>query len=205
MTKFTQRQARKWSDNTVGHSSKDNISARLAAHDGYHTPRIAVKELLRREDFSRRIWEPANGYHRISRVLERAGHRVYTSDIKLWCKRTQQRQDFLRFRRMPTTRPCDIITNPPFSLGQQFVEQSMRLLPVGGKLALLLRLQFMEGIKRKLLIYDKTPPVRIWVFSYRLPRMHRFGHKGKKSTSVLCFSWFVWIKGYKGPTEIKWI
>jgi hypothetical protein len=199
------KRTREWANNTVGHSNTDNLLSRFAIHDGYHTPKIAVKELLQREVFARRVWEPANGYHRISRVLERAGHRIYTSDIKRWCRRTQRERDFMKFSRMPTNRRCDIITNPPFRLGKEFVKQAMHLLPQGGKLALLLRLQFMEGQHRKIHIYDKMPPIRIWVFSYRLPRMHRFGHKGKKSTSVLCFAWFVWEKGFKGDPIVKWI
>lgn len=97
-----------------------------------------------------------------------------------------------------------ILTNPPFRLAQEFVETAMRLLPEGGRLYLLLRLQFLEGRKRRQMFIDHRL-IRVHVFSYRLPRMHIFGHKGKKSTSTLCFAWFVFERGYKGPTELRWI
>lgn len=193
-----------WAHNTVGVSNTINALGRKLTLDGYHTPKIATTSLLAVEKFNRRIWEPANGYHRISRVLEKAGHRVYTSDIKRWCKKTRRKRAFQSFKKLPYRRGCDIITNPPFRQAQEFVETALRLLKTGGKLALLLRLQFLEGKKRKLL-YAKHPPKLIWVFSFRLPRMHRFGWKGKKGGTVLAFAWFIWQKGYTGETQVRWL
>ena len=192
---------KKWAQNTVGGSSKERRQERARVLDGFNTPKIAVIELLRKEKFQHRIWEPANGYGKISKVLQRKGYQVFTSDIYRWIPETQRQRAFQNFWK---PRGGDIITNPPFSLAQLFVEAAMRLLKSGRKLALLLRLQFLESKKRKLL-FEKFPPKKIWVFSGRLPRMHQFGWKGNKGGSILAFAWFIWEKGYKGPTAIGWI
>lgn len=195
--------AASWVGNTVGASNPSNRQGRSQVLDGYSTPAVAVQELLGREDFHRNVWEPANGYHKISKVLEDAGHITFTSDIKRWCRFTDQVRAFQQYQHRPF-KDCDVLTNPPFSQAQEFVETAMRLLRPGAKLALLLRVQFLEGRKRKLM-FEKYPPRRVWVFSYCLPRMHRFDWKGKRGGSQLAFAWFVWIKGYEGPTIIKWI
>lgn len=70
-------------------------------YDCYSTPKIAVDELLKREEFSRRIWEPANGLHRISAVLEQRGFEVFASDIKRWHDYTDCQRNFNNFTSTP--------------------------------------------------------------------------------------------------------
>lgn len=201
------RHTQQWASMTVGSSDKERRQERVRVLDGYHTPRIAVEELLKREKFTGRSWECANGFSRITRVLRENGHRVLTSDIYRWHDTTMVVKDFADFRRPPKPfrgQTFDIITNPPFVHAAMFAEKAMELLPTGGKLALILRLQFLEGKKRKA-FFEQYPPKRIYVFSYRLPRMHRFLWKGAKGGSTLAFAWFVWQKGYRGRPEIHWI
>jgi hypothetical protein len=192
---------KRWSKVTagIGLSRKE----RLKVLDGYHTPRIAVIKLLKYEKMGGKIWEPANGHNRIAKVLKEKGHKVFTSDIKRWCKETEQQKNFFKFTKLPKGVKT-IVTNPPFYLAHEFVLKSLELLPEGGKLCLLLRVQFLEGQKRKSM-FQSSPPIRMRVFSKRLPRMHKFGHKGSRSSSVLAFAWFIWIKGNDKPTKIYWI
>jgi hypothetical protein len=190
-----------------GHSSADHMRERVAVLDGFHTPREAVVALMKCEQIHDNVWEPANGFSRISRVLREYGLRVATSDIHRWHSGTKVERAFADFSDLPSPfrrNGCDIITNPPFVRAQEFVEHSMDLLHDGGRLCLLLRLQFLEGNKRADM-FKKYPPLRVHVFSYRLPRMHRFLYRGPQGGSTIAFAWFVWSKGYKGPTEIKWI
>jgi len=42
----------------------------------------------------------------------------------------------------------------------------------------------------------------VHVFRKRLPRMHRDGWEGRKASSGMSFAWFVWERGYTGPTTI---
>lgn len=193
-----------WANMTVGASSKKHWADRAKVLDGFHTPRKATLALLRHEQFHRNIWEPANGFGRISKVLESKGHRIFTSDIFRWHSSTQAVHSFMDSKRLPF-KDGDIITNPPFVKAADFVKTAMRLLRPGAKLAMILRLQFLEGIKRHAEVYAKYPPRTIYIFSYRLPRMHRFKFKGKKGTSALAFAWFVWEKGFTGRPEVVWI
>ena len=92
----------------------------------------------------------------------------------------------------------DIITNPPFSLAHEFAQKALDL--GATKLALLVRLQFLEGIKRGE-FFSRHPPATVWVFSKRLS----FNVDGKfKSGGVMAFAWFVWKKDIT-ETKVKWI
>jgi hypothetical protein len=194
-----------WQAGTVGASSKEHALARAKVLDGFGTPEIAVKTLLSREAFHTNVWEPANGYGDITFPLEDAGYDVFTSDIFRWHKSTHTQRSFFDFTRLPYGDDYDIITNPPFKLANQFVTHSHKLLRKGGRLALLLRLQFLEGITRRETIFDVNPPYIVYVYSFRLPRMHRFDYDEAGSTSMLAFAWMIWEKGYKGSTVVKWI
>lgn len=219
---------KEWAQRSTGSRKDDNTLA--SQLDGYHTPRIAVEALVEflpnitYSSFSTKQnkiinrnyrmpelwWEPANGYNRISRPLqELTDIPTWRTDIHKWSRHTGDIIDFTAIGKRPrhlSDSRLGIITNPPFKRGMDFVESGLSCLRRGEMLALLLRTQFLEGRKRKLL-YDKNPPTCMAVFSYRLPRMHRFGYKSteKQAPSVLSFSWFIWIKGNVDKPYIHWL
>jgi hypothetical protein len=98
----------------------------------------------------------------MSRVLEQTGNSVYSSDLY---KRGygDHGLDFLS----PTRSADNIITNPPYNCAEGFVASGVK--HARRKLALLLRLAFLEGANRANTIFAKTPPSRVWVFSERWP------------------------------------
>ena len=51
----------------------------------------------------------------------------------------------------------DIITNPPYAFAQEFVEQALKMIQPGRKVAMFLKLTFLEGKKRAEL-FKSTPP-----------------------------------------------
>ena len=55
-------------------------------------------------------------------------------------------QDFLSYD--TEQRFDNIITNPPYSLAKEFVEKGLSLLASGGKMAMFLKIQFLESQKR---------------------------------------------------------
>ena len=192
---------------TGGHSSASGNRDRARRLDGYHTPRVAVETLLRAERLSPRVWEPANGFSRVSRVLRESGRDVFTSDVHAWHAGTERVANFLAERRLPSRfreEGCDIVTNPPFVLAREFAEHALSLQHRGDKCCLLLRLQFIEGNKR-LDLFRRGQLRRVHAYSFRLPRMHAFGYRGSKGGSAIAFAWFVFQKGYRGPTELRWI
>lgn len=170
--------------------------------DFYATPFVATMKLLEQETFAKDVWECACGAGHISVVLRDCGYNVINSDIV--DRMGNAVVDFLQVEK-PALQDFSIITNPPYRYAQEFVEKALELLPVGGKCAFLLRLQFLEGIKRRKL-FGASPPKTVYVFSKRIQCCINgdFG-KYKGVGSAIAYAWFVWQKGHKGDTLIKWI
>jgi hypothetical protein len=92
-----------------------------------------------------------------------------------------------------------IVTNPPYKNGAAFVAHALELgIP---KVVMLLRVQFLESACRSSIL-DNGLLARVYVFSGRLPMMHRAGWEGKKNSSGFTFAWFVWEAGHRGPAEL---
>ena len=100
----------------------------------------------------------------------------------------------------------DIITNPPYKYAQEFIEKAIELIPIGNKIAMFLKIQFLEGKKRKKL-FKKYPPKVIYVSSSRLlcAKNGEFEKMRQGGGSAVAYAWFIWEKGYKGDTIINWI
>lgn len=167
--------------------------------DYYATDPKCVEELLKRECFNESILEPACGQGHISKVLEQYGYKVASSDII--DRGYGGVQDFLS----PdvTSWYGDIITNPPYKYAQDFVEKALSIVNTGNKVAMFLKLTFLEGKARKRL-FEITPPNRVFVFSER-QKCGPNGDFSKVQSSAVCYAWFVWEKGFNGDTVIKWI
>ena len=169
-------------------------------NDYYATEPIAVKLLLNQEKFDCNIWECASGQNHIADVLKKYGYNVRTSDI---VKRTPttEKMDFLRTRMKWNG---DIITNPPFSYAQEFIDKALSLVGEGHKVAMFLRLQFLEGISRYETLFKNNPPKTVYVASRRI-KCGKDGDFNSSMSSIMSLSWFVWEKGFKGKPEIDWI
>jgi len=95
------------------------------------------------------------------------------------------------------------VTNPPYFLAEEFVRIGLERAPL---VAMLLRLAFLESVKRSHLL-DAGHLARVHVFANRLPMMHRDGWSGKRASSAIAFAWFVWDRNYNGPIitdRIRW-
>ena len=81
------------------------------------------------------------------------------------------------------------------------MEKALESISTGNKVAMFLKLTFLESKSRKAL-FDKYPPKVIYVASKRL----QCGMNGDfKGTSAVCYAWFIWEKGFTGDPIIKWI
>jgi len=169
--------------------------------DHYSTPRIAVEKLLLSETFGKYAWEPCCGNGAISKILEENGFTVKSTDLYDWGY-GETGKDFLT---EPLIDVETIITNPPFNISYDFAIRALEATKnKKGKVALLNRLSWLEGIKRKEL-FTKYPLSKVLVFSKRIPRMHRPDYTGKEGTSMLAFAWFIFDWSHVGPTTIEWI
>lgn len=124
------------------------------ANDYYATEPAAVELLLDLEQFGPTIWEPACGQGHISEVLVKYGHTVISTDL---VDRGYGLGgiDFLQTKK--TGAGVDIITNPPYKYGKEFVEKALGVVSEGRKVAMFLKLQFLEG-KNRGKLFEKYPP-----------------------------------------------
>ena len=169
-------------------------------NDYYATDPKAVSMLLSVEKFHPYIWECACGEGHISEELKKNGYNVWSTD--LIDRGYGDIKDFFSFD-ASLRDDMDIITNPPYKYAQEFVEHAMDLVQEGCKVAMLLKIQFLEGRSRNEL-FKKYPPEKVYVFSSRV-NCAKNGEFDKYKSSAVCYAWFVWRKGFKGSPTIHWL
>jgi hypothetical protein len=119
--------------------------------DYYATDPKAAELLLELETFSPNIWECACGEGHLSKVFEKAGYAVRSTDL-IDRGFGETGIDFLSIDNLEWN--GDIITNPPYKYAQEFIEKALQIIPEGNKVAMFLKIQFLEGKGRK-----KTIPI----------------------------------------------
>lgn len=178
-----------------------NHSAHERQKDDYYaTVPLAAKLLMQVEKFSPFIWECACGEGHLSKEFEKAGYKVYSTDKV--DRGFGYVKDFLQASEPPSPQ-FDIITNPPYKYAKEFVEHALNISAEGRKVAMFLKVQFLEGKSRKEL-FKKYPPKTIYVSSSRL-KCAMNGEFEKFQSSATAYAWFIWEKGYAGDTIVKWI
>jgi len=186
--------------------NKNSIFTTLAAsshskgereiNDYYATDPRAVPLLLENESFTN-ILEPCCGEGHISKQLKKEGLEVTSSDL---IKRGYgEFKDFYKYNKWDG----DIVTNPPYKYAQKFIEHSLRIIPIGNKIAMFLKLLFLESKGRKSLFIN-YPPKTLYVSSSRL-NCAKNGKFELYPNSAVAYGWYVWEKGFIGNTVIKWI
>lgn len=170
--------------------------------DYYATEPKAAELLLAEEQFAPTIWECACGEGHLAKVFAEHGHEVIATDLVYRGYGDPEPLDFLE--ETIEDFDGDIITNPPYKYALEFIQRAIESVPVGRKVAMFLKLQFLEGKKRKE-FFQKTPPRTVYVASSRLNCAMNGDFKTYHSNSAICYAWFVWEKGYEGETVIKWI
>lgn len=170
------------------------------ANDYYATEPKAVELLLQLEKFDNNIWECACGEGHISNILEQNGHNVRSTDlINRNFGKGQYCIDFL----LETQKfDGDIITNPPYKFAKEFVEKALELIPEGKRVAMFLKLTFLEGKERKK-FFAINPPKIVYVSSSRL-KCAMNGDFKSITSSQAAYAWFIWEKGYQGETILRW-
>ena len=182
-----------------------NHSSEERQNEGYYaTDPEAAQWLLRIEDIpkDKPIWECAAGARHLADVFENAGYKVIATDIVKRAENVQV-EDFLMFRGNNFCFDGSIITNPPYRYAEQFVTHALTNTAPGNKVCMFLRLNFLEGKRRKEL-FRIFPPIRVWVSSSRIQCAKNADFGKYKGGSASAFAWFVWEVGYQGQTSLKW-
>lgn len=164
--------------------------------DFYPTPPGATLALLQAESFDREVWEPACGDGAISKTLISQGYTVHSTDLF----NHGYGQPGLNFFSFQEPIADTIITNPPFTLAEEWIRHAQGLGIT--KMALLLKLAFLEGQKRSRLL-KRSPLAKVLVFSNRLI-MTRNGEE-PRGGGMIAFAWFIWDSSHSGPPVIDWI
>lgn len=153
------------------------------------------------ERFSDDVWECACGEGHLSNVLHRYGYRVWSTDLVDRGYEGAEIRDFLAERHLWGG---DIITNPPYKHAKEFVLQALDNIRKGNKVIFFLKCQFLEGQDRFKSIFKDYPPKYVYVHSAR-QNCAKNGAFDKYTSATLCYCWFVWQKGFKGETILRWI
>ena len=125
-----------------------NVNDDREKDDFYPTPSEATQALLDRQKFTGNILEPACGDGAMSKVLISNGYEVISSDL------FDRGYGKTGVNFLETTEKVDnVITNPPFKLATEFTVHSLKL--ARHKVVMLSKITYLEGIRRKKLIFDQ--------------------------------------------------
>ena len=203
----------------TGHAKEDREE-----NDYYATDPVAAEWLLEIEPQINNIWESACGEGHLAEVFRKAGKLKAVSDL---IDRNYHPEGILKsfgkdFLKTTQVWKGDIVTNPPYASSIEWAKHSLDVIEDGHYSALFMKLTFLEGKGRKK-FFKENPPIRVWVSSSRIPcakngefykpKKNKDGsiavnYVGEpimvKESSATCYAWFIWQKGYKGDTVIKW-
>ena len=180
---------------TLGASNHSETAREV--NDYYATDPRAVDLLLEKENFSKKVLEPSCGEGHISKVLTGNSYEVTSYD--LIDRGFGEVKDFFDVEKFDG----DIITNPPYKIALDFAKHSLDIIDDGAKVAMFLKIQFLESKSRRA-FFDEFPPKKVYVASSRLLCAMN-GDFDKYKSSAACYAWFVWEKGYVGKPMIDWI
>lgn len=137
------------------------------------------------------IWEPACGDGAMSRVIERHGHNVLSTDLREDGGYGIGGEDFLTFNSASETGiPYSavyndwIITNPPFNLAEAFIRKALSITP---NVAMLLKSQYWHAAGRLPLFRDH-PPSDILALTWR----PAFLESERGRSPLMDVIWVVW-------------
>jgi len=149
--------------------------AKRNAFDSYKTPNEAIEPLWKRLfiDLSAEAFEPCLGDGNIARSIP--------CNNVMYCELSEG-VDYLSGKTLPAVDL--VVTNPPFSLAQEFL--SVSFTHCRGVVAYLLRLNYLGSQKRKDWWQGKTP-THLYVLSER-PSFNWDG----RGTDATEYAWFVW-------------
>lgn len=181
-----------------------------SSDDYFATPPKAVRALCQQVRFRPTVIEPCCGEGHISRTLEELGYTVESSDIVYRGFGKPGKHDFLEST-CAQLYGADIITNPPYNMAQQFIEHAIENSDKDAKIAMLLRLTFLESQKRKPL-FEAYPLTAVYVFRSRIGCAKngefKVDSRGDLNVpSAVAYAWFLWDKSQFDitPPKLFWL
>jgi len=193
--------------------SATNRSAVRHADDFYRTPDWVVRALLESEPLHGPILEPACGDGSIiSQILESG---VCRPELLVGVEIHRARAESAAANRWGSRvvwgnflegldcwqhiepRPCAIITNPPYRHAAAFIRRSLEVVQPGGKVCMLLRLNFLGSSRKRLDVVGADSGLSRVIVLAKRPSFTGTG------TDACEYAWMIWIKGYRGDPRIS--
>ncbi len=163
----------------------NGVKARKAS-DLYPTPPEVTVALMRflKLPRSTQIWEHACGQGDMVEALRDCGMLAYGTDIR-------SGQDFLdSWQPRNTIAACSwIITNPPFSLADEFIRHAAE---IGKPFAMLLKAQYWHAAKRAQL-FREIPPSYVLPLTWRPDFLFKERNGKKGASPLMDVMWCVWL------------
>ncbi len=167
------------------------------ANDWYVEPPWIVHALLDAEPFggddAPPIWDPACGRGTIPRIANERGMIGFGSDLvdRGYSRFSLGTMDFLTCARRTDNH---IVSNPPYGILQEFVDHALTL--TTGKVAVLARLAWLEGISRREWFHG-TNLSRVLVSSARVccppgEIAPAFDATKWPTGGAIAYAWFIW-------------
>lgn len=183
---------------SMSHTYADALVIGQRAHarkpaDFYPTPADVTEALLQflKLPPEQYIWEPACGDGAMSRVIERHGHQVLSTDLREDSGYGEGGIDFLAFDVDPPSGiPFSavyndwIITNPPFNLAEAFIRKALSITP---NVAMLLKSQYWHAARRLALFEEHRPS---WVLPLTWRPAFLEAERGR--SPLMDVIWVVW-------------
>ena len=181
--------------------------------DWYVEPTWCSRRLFEEERFEGNVMDPACGHGRIVQAAQEAGLRAFGADIvkrsDLFCKYVHDFMD----PKVPWWQGAgmdNIISNPPFKhcvdpdLTKNFV--ALALKRANYKVAMLLPETWHTADGRSRWI-ESTSLRRIYCITPRpsMPPGDWLMAGNKPGNGTKGFAWYVWLTGYDGPIETRWL
>jgi len=145
-------------------------------------------------------------------VVKRFRDRGKLVGVDLYFSRPKIQNPYSEFHQLDFSRPLTagfpgiiagytaIVGNPPFKSAEQFVRVAYDLLIPGGYILFLLRLSFLESIKRHHGLWNDLPPEVVYVLAERIPwANHKQGKNGK--TDDTAYALYLWRKPLRGTCK----
>lgn len=167
-------------------------------YDFHPTPEVATRVLLDNVSFRGDIWEPASGSGAISKVLERAAYKVLSSDLQdNPSVYGRGGVDFLATRTAPA---LNLVTNPPYSILNEFMEHALRVVP--RKVAFFVNSNGLFTLGRYK-IYRENPPAQVILIPRPVPYQKQDGEWAMSGGMHHC--WVIWDRSLVvNSTQLIW-
>lgn len=175
-----------------------NSGYKRRKNDLYETPEWVTNALIPYLPPYIKIWEPACGSGKMVDVL--VNHPDFKSvtgtDISMGV-------NFLQKSSLPYPTPNAIITNPPFSHAQQFIEHALELMqPKKGLVAMLLPTDFDAAKNRSHLFGECLMFSKKIILTKRIVWFKR--KDGKKEAPSSNHAWYIWDYNHDGLPVIRY-